>query len=78
MIRFIFLRWVIENLLCHLLKPYVIFQDGSQMASHSRGKSFNRSLLVILQIELTIEGLELYLVRFEQFQQPTSFLSTLR
>ena len=43
----------------------------SVMASHSGGWSFNRSLLVILQIELTLERLESYSVRFKDFQRPT-------
>ena len=40
----------------------------SVMASHSGGSSFNRSLLVILQIELTLERLIWYSVRFKDFQ----------
>ena len=54
----------------HLVK-WVIFRDGSVMASHFRGKAFNRSLLVTSQIELTIERLESYSVRLNHFQQPT-------
>ena len=65
LIWLIFLRSVAGNSIHHNLKPYLFREMGefsemghSLMTSHSRGESFNRSLLVISQIELTIEGLE--------------------